>query len=109
MPEMTFRIRWPDGHEEDIRSPSTVIRHYFRAGDRFLVTEFVARARGALGAASERSADPFGFACERTTDQLTRIEQTADRFRDDHEAWVSVVALRTTLSKPVEVRVVASA
>ena len=109
MTEMTFRVRWPDGHEEEILAPSAAVRDYFRAGDRFLLAEFVARVRGALSTASERVAGPFGSVCGRTTEQLARIERTAARFCDDYDAWVSIIALSTTpVSKPIEVRIVAS-
>ena len=32
MPEMRFRIRWPDGSTESCYSPSLVIKDYFAAG-----------------------------------------------------------------------------
>lgn len=93
MVEMTFRIRWPDGQEENIYSPSPIVRDFFREGDRFLLTEFIARSRGALSLASEQVPREFGFVCERTTEQLARLEQTAARFSGDREAAVLVISL----------------
>ena len=49
MPEMRFRIRWPDGISESCYSPSLVIKDYFAAGTDYALTDFLARSRTALG------------------------------------------------------------
>ena len=47
MPEMRFRIRWPDGTPETCYSPSLVIKDYFAVGADYALPEFVARSRTA--------------------------------------------------------------
>ncbi|MBV1832322.1 MSMEG_0570 family nitrogen starvation response protein, partial [Komagataeibacter sp. AV436] len=54
MPEMTFRVRWPDGQETDCYSPSLVIRDHFTPGQDYPVREFLEKADTALTDASER-------------------------------------------------------
>ena len=48
MPEMRFRIRWPDGSAESCYSPSLVIKDYFAVGTDYALTDFLARSRTAL-------------------------------------------------------------
>jgi uncharacterized repeat protein (TIGR04042 family) len=44
MPEMRFRIRWPDGTPETCYSPSLVIKDYFAAGTDYPVAEAAPRS-----------------------------------------------------------------
>jgi uncharacterized repeat protein (TIGR04042 family) len=80
MPEITFRIRWPDGTEEDCYSPSTILREYFKAGETYPMPEFLTLSRDGLGAASDRVRALYGHPCSNATAQLARIEQIAGRF-----------------------------
>ncbi len=90
MPEMRFRVRWPDGSVEDCYSPSLVIKDHFTPGDSYAVADFLDRSRTALTAASERVREKYGFACSRALDQLARIEATCQRFVDLAGARVGV-------------------
>ena len=54
MPEMRFRIRWPDGTPETCYSPSLVIKDYFAVGTDYALVDFLARSRTALSIASDR-------------------------------------------------------
>ena len=87
MPETRFHIRWPDGHEEACYSPSTVIREHLVPGPYPLGT-FVAIARTALDAASERVRARFGMGCARAAAQKHQIEQTAAGFAADTSVTV---------------------
>ena len=58
MPEMRFRIRWPDGTAETCYSPSLVIREHLSVGETYDVAEFMRRSRTALTIASDRRAEP---------------------------------------------------
>lgn len=91
MPVLYFRIAWPDGSEADCYSPSTVVREHFAPGRRYPLDEFVALARTALGAASERVRARYGYACSSALDQLAQIERDAARFGDDANAHVTVI------------------
>jgi uncharacterized repeat protein (TIGR04042 family) len=83
MPEVIFRICWPDGTEERCYSPSTIIRDHFAAGESYQLDEFVARARAGLHAASDRVAAKYGHPCSNAMNQLARIEATARLHRPD--------------------------
>ena len=80
MPEMTFRVRWPDGGVETCYSPSLVIKDYFEPGGAYALDDFLERSRTALQIASERVQAKYGFACSRALGQLARIEAAAQRF-----------------------------
>ncbi len=90
MPEVLFRIRWPDGAKADCYSPSTVVKDYFAAGESYPVTEFVQRSRKALTLASDRVRAKFGVACSRAMGQIAAIEAAAARHPGD--ATVTVEA-----------------
>ncbi|WP_144112750.1 MSMEG_0570 family nitrogen starvation response protein [Paraburkholderia sp. BCC1886] len=91
MPVMHFRIQWPDGDEANCYSPSLVIKDFFAPGETYPLDDFVARSRQALGIASERVREKFGFACSAAMDQLAQIEHSAERFRDRPDATVKVI------------------
>jgi uncharacterized repeat protein (TIGR04042 family) len=97
MPEVRFSVRWPDDSVSDCYSPSTVIRDYLQAGERYALADFVDRSRTALHLASERVRRKYGYACSSAMDQLRRIEATAGRFPsgadDDAGPTVLVVSL----------------
>ena len=92
MPEMYFRVRWPDGSVERCYSPSTVVADFFEPGSTYPVPEFVKRSRRALGIASERVRAKFGVACTGASAQLARIEDSAAAFTSP-SAHVTVEAL----------------
>jgi uncharacterized repeat protein (TIGR04042 family) len=77
MPEMHFRVQWPNGHIDRCYSPSYIVKEHLTVGAAYSVTEFVTRARTALEIASERVMAKYGFACSSALDQLRSIEETA--------------------------------
>ena len=83
MPEMQFVVRWPDDTVMACYSPSLVVRDYFVVGEAYAVSDFVERSATALGIASERVREKFGFPCENALAQLSRIVSTAERFASD--------------------------
>ena len=83
MPEMQFVVRWPDDTVMACYSPSLVVRDYFVVGEAYAVSDFVERSATALGIASERVREKFGFPCENALAQLSRIVSTAERFPSD--------------------------
>lgn len=91
MPVMHFRIQWPDGDEANCYSPSLVIGDFFKPGEAYALEDFVERSRQALGIASERVREKYGFACSAAMDQLAQIERDAARFRDQPDATVKVI------------------
>jgi uncharacterized repeat protein (TIGR04042 family) len=72
-------------------SPSLVIGDFFKPGEAYALDDFVERSRQALGIASERVREKYGFACSAAMDQLAQIERGAERFRDQPEATVKVI------------------
>ncbi|MBS0980915.1 MSMEG_0570 family nitrogen starvation response protein [Acetobacter thailandicus] len=92
MPEMIFRVRWPDGKEANCYSPSLVIQDHFTPGQEYPVRIFLEKAETALGEASERVRARYGFPCSRALGQLQVIRQTCVPFLNRPDAQVSVVS-----------------
>ena len=93
MPEMRFRIAWPDGGQEECYSPSLVVCDYLAEGMAYPLDDFMGRARAALTVASERVAAKYGRPCGLALGQLARLEADAARFRDTPHATVTCLAL----------------
>lgn len=91
MPEMRFRVRWPDDSESLCYSPSLIIKEYFTPGDSYPLDDFVRRSREALTIASERVKQKYGFYCSAASSQLEEIERTAARFSSSPDARVQVL------------------
>ncbi|HET7542662.1 MAG TPA: MSMEG_0569 family flavin-dependent oxidoreductase [Polyangiaceae bacterium] len=77
MPEMHFRVRFPNGATVDCYSPSYVIEDYLNEGQSYALPDFLERTRTALNIASERVRVRYGFTCSSALDQLSAIEQMA--------------------------------
>ena len=90
MPEMRFRVRWPDGAVESYYSPSLVIKDYFREGEIYGLADFLRRGHEALKIASDRVEAKHGFPCSLARGQLERIEAACARFQDMPDAAVRV-------------------
>jgi uncharacterized repeat protein (TIGR04042 family) len=90
MPEMRFRIRWPDGSSETCNSPSLVIKDYFSVGTAYPLADFLERSRVSLAIASERVKGKYGMSCRRAMAQLARIEAAAEAFANLPDPRVAV-------------------
>lgn len=77
MPETRVPFRWPDGAEDQCYSPSRVIAQHLRAGESLPLDEFMAAARKALEAASDRVREVYGAPCGRAAAELSRLERIA--------------------------------
>ncbi|HKO51701.1 MAG TPA: MSMEG_0569 family flavin-dependent oxidoreductase [Polyangiaceae bacterium] len=103
MPEMHFRVRWPNGATIDCYSPSYVIEDYLNEGQSYTVPDFVERTRKALNIASERVRERYGFTCSSALDQLSTIEQTASELSPAQQAQ-SVLVLEFKKHGPRDAR-----
>ena len=74
MPETYWTVRWPDGTEERLYSPSSVVAELFTPGETYPLDDFLTRARIAMERASNRVEKKFGFACSSAMAQLDAIE-----------------------------------
>lgn len=92
MPAVNVRVRWPDGHESNVYSPSTSIFQHLEAGRSYALEEFLQRADSGLNAASERVKQVKGFYCSSAMDSLSGIRLTARRFHDP-QARVEVLEI----------------
>jgi uncharacterized repeat protein (TIGR04042 family) len=77
MPEMHFRVRWPDGGETRCYSPSLVVLDYLNVGRSYPLREFIERSRTMLNIGSDRVRAKYGYACSAAMDQLAAIEERA--------------------------------
>ena len=90
MPEMRFRVRWPDASVSRCYSPSLVVKDYLQPGTAYPLVDFVQRSRTALVRASDRVQQKYGFPCSRALGQLAEIEDQAARFAGQPGAQVWV-------------------
>ncbi|MGH8446056.1 MAG: MSMEG_0570 family nitrogen starvation response protein [Solimonas sp.] len=90
MPEVQFRVRWPDQSSSLCYSPSSTIREAYTLGHPYPLAEFVARSRAALEHASLRVAQKYGFGCAHAALQIREIEAAAAQFAGDPQATVTV-------------------
>lgn len=95
MPEMIFRVRWPDGTESDCYSPSLVVQEYFTPGQDYPAPEFLEKAETALTEASARVQARYGFACSRALGQLQTIKRVCAPFLHRPDALVRVLSFKS--------------
>ncbi len=93
MPAINFKVRWPDGSEDNCYSPSTVLHEHFKTGDQMSVSEFTKKAEQALGAASHRVQQKFGYFCSSAMDQLSAIKMKSQRFEDADTEQVKIISI----------------
>jgi uncharacterized repeat protein (TIGR04042 family) len=92
MPETTFRIRWPDGIEEDCYSPSTVIHDHLKAGQTYRVDDFDTRSHKALDLAARRVEAKYGFHCTSADAQAARLATSITRYKP--EEMITCLSIR---------------
>ncbi len=92
MPETRFRIRWPDGVEEDCYSPSTVIHDHLTAGQTYRVDDFDTRTRAALDLAARRVEAKYGFRCSSADAQAAKLARAITRYKP--EETVTCLSIR---------------
>lgn len=91
MPEMQFRVRWPDGSESLCYSPSLVIEDHVSEGAAYPLADFLCRIGEALRIASDRVQRKYGMPCSRAIGQLAQINSRAAAFAGDEGASVTVL------------------
>ncbi|WP_201276602.1 MSMEG_0570 family nitrogen starvation response protein [Marisediminicola senii] len=95
MPEMTVTVRWPDGTEANLYSPSLVMHDHLAVGAQYAIEEFVTRTGAALDEASARVRAKYGFECTSAVAQKTEIEATSLRYRN--AGTVTVLGMHPSL------------
>jgi uncharacterized repeat protein (TIGR04042 family) len=91
MPEMHFKVLWPDQTESLCYSPSLVTKDFLEPGQSYPLHEFVSRSREALEIASELVRQKYGYTCSSAMSQLADIEAAAARFWDADAPRVTVI------------------
>jgi uncharacterized repeat protein (TIGR04042 family) len=88
MPEMRFKVRWPDATETLCYSPSLIIREYFAPGESYPLADFLTRSRKALTIASDRVRAKYGYECSSAKAQLAEIERIASGHAESAQVTV---------------------
>jgi uncharacterized repeat protein (TIGR04042 family) len=91
MPEIRFRVQWPDGTQEECYSPSLVVKEYFTPNREYDLLDFVERSQSALQIASNRVLAKYGMPCSLALSQLKSIESTASRYQNTLDPKVRVI------------------
>jgi len=95
MPDLTFRIKWPDGGEERCYSPSSIVTNYFTEGRAYPLKDFMTLCEAAFGAASERVRAVYGYPCSRAAAQLGALKESAAPFQSEPDATVTFLRFET--------------
>ncbi|HTP28139.1 MAG TPA: MSMEG_0570 family nitrogen starvation response protein, partial [Anaeromyxobacteraceae bacterium] len=99
MPEVRFRVRWPNGAIQRCYSPSRVVKDHLAVGEAYRVEEFLDRARWALRLASRRVHERYGIVCSAALDQLAAIERAAEALEAlDRAGTVQVLGCEGSLA-----------
>ncbi|MEL7351637.1 MAG: MSMEG_0570 family nitrogen starvation response protein [Cyanobacteria bacterium P01_A01_bin.116] len=93
MPEINFKIQWPDGQQDLCYSPSLIVKEYFEPGKSYTVSEFLSRSRESLQIASDRVQKKYGFPCSRALGQLQKIETTAQTYTSENQSEDGLVTV----------------
>ena len=93
MPEMHFRVRWPDGERTRSYSPSLVVCEYLEVGRAYPVADFLVRSRTLFHVGSERVKAKYGYYCSAAMDELRKIEARAAALPGDAEVTVEAFEL----------------
>ncbi|MCU1691444.1 MAG: hypothetical protein JWM64_535 [Frankiales bacterium] len=80
MPETTFTLRFPDDRVLRCYSPSLVVHEHLPPGTEHPVSEVLSRSRVALGIASSRVQERYGFPCSMAAASLQAVELAAARY-----------------------------
>lgn len=98
MPEIRFRIQWPDGTQETCYSPSLVVKDYFVPAQAYALDEFIRRATESLQIASDRVQAKYGMPCGLALGQLQKLQTTAQQYQDLAAAQVMFLEFCDSLS-----------
>lgn len=93
MPETFWTVRWPDGAEERLYSPSSVVAELFSPGTTYPMSEFLHRARIAMERASARVERKYGFVCTSAMAQLDRIEERVAQYEGHTAPQVACLSI----------------
>jgi len=94
MPALHYQLRWPDASVQTCYSPSLVIKDFLEPHTSYPLPDFLQRLREATQIASDRVEAKFGFVCSRAMDNLAAVEETAQRFTDQPQARIEVLAFQ---------------
>lgn len=92
MPEIRFRIEWPDGTEELCYSPSLVVKDYFEPNRAYGLEDFLQRSTTALQIASDRVQAKYGMPCGLALGQLQKLQLTAQQYQSQPNAKVKLLS-----------------
>lgn len=82
MPELTLIVKWPDEEVQNIYSPSTIIKKYFKVGEKLSVLKFLEKSTKAFNHASKRVEEKHGFNCAASLASIHAIQQKAGELKD---------------------------
>lgn len=91
MPEIHFKIQWPDGSQDVCYSPSLVVKDYFTPNCEYELEDFVERSRTALQIASDRVKLKYGRPCGLALGQLEEIIMKSSEYKNFTQPKVQVI------------------
>lgn len=86
---MSFAVRWPDGTQQVLYSPSLVVAEHLEPGVTYAVADFVGRTVAAMEIADQRVRAKHGHACAGAASTVAEVERRAARFAPDEDVTVT--------------------
>jgi uncharacterized repeat protein (TIGR04042 family) len=80
MPEVLLELHWPDGEASRFYYPSTKVYEFLKPGETLTIAELEQKGLAALREASERVRARYGFACTRTDEEASKLQQRLARY-----------------------------
>lgn len=99
MPQMFFKVKWPDEKLESCYSPSSVISSYLDIGQTYSLKKFMELAEAALNEASERVNAKYGYHCSSAMDQLHTLKLREKEYGNLDNPEIIVINITNKLEK----------
>ncbi len=92
MPVTYVNIEWPNEETDEVYSPSSVIKEYFKPGETLTIEDFLNKCNQSLSLASERVRVKFGYACTSAISETERINKKCTIFTASDS--VKIIAIK---------------
>ncbi len=92
MPVTHVHIEWPDQKADQIYSPSSIIKEYFKPAEELAMADFLTACTESLNQASQRVEKKFGFECTSASAELQRVEFLSRAY--DHSSKVKIISIQ---------------
>lgn len=92
MPITYMNIEWPNKKDDQVYSPSSIIKTFFKPQEQLTVKQFKETCTQSLEEASERVRQKFGYACTSAMAEAKRISALCETY--DKEDSIKIISFK---------------